>query len=332
METLGSPDKQLSDEAQLLKEGRQLVTRAVQLSTQTHKIKVWVPILCSMVLTGYYLYGLHKKATSGMDLTPPAAQAPAAVAETEAASQKGATAPADAPQAEPAAAPDFSVSNSATDGDIRKQAEQAHAAQQFGDEGKLWQQFMDRSGTPQAACPAIGKAYERAGEVDLSIQAYEKCMSLDGGNLDTAVAFAHVLETKRDFKRAASVYHQVLSKDPGNLDAQTGMALLELKQSHLHEAEAEALRILHKAPNQTDALLIAGIVAWRESRLPDAERIFLRGAALDDRRADFHGFLGRIAEAERRPQDALREYDKALALDGSDAEIAERRDRLQQAH
>jgi len=329
MESLDAPEKPLSDEAQLLREGRQFVKRAVQLGTQTHKIRVWVPVLCSMILTGYYLYGLHKKQQpTGMDLAPAAAASPASapVAETEAASEKAAAVPAEEAQPE-AATPGRNTGG----GDLRKQAQQAHAAQQFGDEAKLWQQIMDRSSTPQEACPAIGKAYERAGEIDSSIQAYEKCVSLEAGNTDTLVGFAHVLETKRDFKRAASLYHQILLKDGKNLDAQTGMALLELKQDHLHEAEQAAINILHKAPDQTDALLIAGIVAWRETRLPDAERIFLRGAALDDRRADFHAFLGRIAEAERRPQEALRQYDRALALDPGDADIVEHRDRLQQA-
>lgn len=331
MDTLGDRQKPLSEEAQLLKEGHQLVRRAVQLSTQTHKIKVWVPVLCSMVLTGYYLYGLHKKSSAaGMDLTPPAA--PAAVAETDTADGKAGAGDANAtPVAEPE--PERATpAGPQGDADIRKQAQQAHAAQQFGEEAKLWQQLLDGSSLPQQACPAVGRAYERAGEMEAAIKAYEKCLSFEPGNVDWLVGFAHVEQTKGDFDRAAALYRQVLAKDAKNLDAQTGLALVALKQSHLREAETAARGVLEKSPNQTDALLIAGIVAWRESRLPDAERIFLRGAALDDNRADFHAFLGRIAEAERRPQEALREYDKALSLDPSDAEIVERRERLQQAH
>lgn len=332
MESLDTTPKRLSDEAQLLHEGRQLAKRAVQLSTQTHKIKVWVPILCSMILTGYYLYGLHKKQqATGMDVTQPVAAEPAVP------SARGA----DAPVAEPpanSATPASSTAEAAppedpnaSDSDLRKEAAQAHSAGQFRDEAKLWQQYMTRSATPQQACPAIGVAYERAGDLAASLEAFEKCVSLMPGNADLLVAFAHALQTKGDFARSGSLYQQVIAHDAKNLDARTGLALLELKQNRLREAEATALGVLHQAPNETDALLIAGIVAWRESRLPEAERMFLRGAALDEQRPDFHAFLGRIAEAERRPQDALAQYDKALALDPSDADIAGRRDRLQQA-
>ncbi len=230
MDGLEAPQKQLSDEAQLLKEGRQLAKRAVQLSTQTHKIKVWVPILCSMILTGYYLYGLHKKQqANGMDLGQPVASAPVAV-EPSASNSK----PGDAPVVEPqtnsrnaaaapgdAAVPDSAAADpNASDTDLRKQAAQAHRAQQFGDEAKLWQQFMTRSSTPQAACPAIGTAYERAGDLDAAIQAFEKCVALEPRNADISVAFAHALQTKGDFTRAASLYRQVMAADPKNLDAQ----------------------------------------------------------------------------------------------------------------
>src|SRR5581483_9282414 len=80
MQTRRGPIKQLSAEARLLRDGRQLVARAVHLSTQTPKMKVWVPLLCSFVLTGYYLYTLHKKAAGGLPM-PPAAPS-AVVAET----------------------------------------------------------------------------------------------------------------------------------------------------------------------------------------------------------------------------------------------------------
>jgi len=321
--------KPSSDEARLLSDVRELLGRAGRLVTQTSKMKIWVPIVCSIVLTCYYLYAFHQKTPSAANLTMPGEPAAAVVAEPAPISQTGAPTTGAQPMTQSSAAsePETEIGYA----EIRKEAEQAHASQQFADEAKLWQQFMERSPLPQEACPAIGKAYERIGDIDTSIRAYERCVSIEPGNVDILVAFAHALQTNRDFDRAASLYRRVLLKDPGNLDARNGLALNELKQDHLREADQAVKSILEKAPDNTDALLIEGIVAWRQARLPDAEKIFLKGTALDDRRPDFHAFLGRIAEAERRPQDALREYEKALVLDPGDADIAERRSRLQEA-
>jgi tetratricopeptide (TPR) repeat protein len=318
------PRTHLSEEAQLLAEGRLLFSRAMLVVTRTSSIKVWVPLLCSMILTGYYLYTLHRKTVTLADVPSTVAEAaPKAVADN---------APAQASASTPiVASASASADNDAGDdyAEIQKEAEQAHSSQQFADEARLWQAFMDHAPLPQQACPAIGRAYERVGQIDKSVEAFEKCVSLDPGNLDILIAFAHALQTKSDFSRAAELYRQCLSKDPRKMDARTGLALIALKQNHLDEAGKDADGVLHVAPDNTDALLIAGIVAWREGKLQDAEQIFLKGVGLDDKRADFHAFLGRIAEAERRPQQALRQYDKVLELDPNDTETAERRDRLQ---
>ena len=333
MQAEKEPAQQLSAEEQLLlstggqlyKDARQWLSRAVDLYTRTSKTKVWVPILVSSLMSGYYLYSSHvSRSASSTDVSVPVAEsAPAAVAEAV-----------PLPKAPPftSAAPPLPAGD-APDGDdsdsgLRKRAEQAHADQQFGEEAKLLQQFADRSAAPQQVCPGIGKAYERAGDIDSAVQAFEQCAKLEPGNVDTLVAFGHALQNKSDFKRAASLYRRALLKDPGNLDAETGLALIELKQNNLHGAGEAVRPILLKAPNSTDALLIAGIVAWRQTRYADAEKIFLKGVEIDDHRADFHAFLGRIAEAERRPQDALRQYERALVLDPHDSEIADRRDHL----
>lgn len=319
-----TPDREMSAEARLLADGREWLHRAIRLITETSKVKVWVPLVCSMVLTGYYVYTLHHRTAAANDHPQAVAESPAPVPAAEAAQPDHAV-PADTP-----AAPVTGAGSDESYPEIRKRAEEAHAAQQFDQEAKLWQQFIEGAPAPQQACPQIGRAYELAGQIDDSVQAFEKCVALDPQNVDTLTAFAHVLQTKRDFTRAAELYRQVLSKDPKNVDAQTGVALLALKQDHLQEAQSEVDKILHAAPQNTDALLVAGIVAWRQGRLPDAERMFLRGENLDDSRADFHAFLGRIAEAEHRPQDAVRQYERALALDPNDSEIASRRDRLEQ--
>ena len=310
-------------------DGKQWLSRAADLYTHTSKIKIWVPVLGSILMTSYYMYTIHARAAApAPEVSQPAVQAapPAAVAVVE---EPGPAKPGVTPGASSA----FSASVVAggdddSDSDLLKRAQGAHSSQQFGEEAKYLQKAFDHSHSPQQVCPAIGKAYERAGDVDGAIRAFEQCTALMPGNVDMRIAFAHALQAKPDFKRATALYRQGLRDEPGNLDAQSGLALIELQQNHLPEAQHAAQAILQKVPDDTDALLITGIVAWRQSKLTEAEQIFSKGTGLDDKRADFHAFLGRIAEAQRRPQEALQQYEKALALDPNDSEIADRRDRL----
>ena len=313
-------------EEQLLKEGRQWLSRAANLYTQTPKIKIWVPVLSSVLLTGYYLYNMHAAAAQKTPLPAAPAAAPVAVevAEDTAAPKPTMAVSTVVVGIPPGAAADAEDS----DADLLKKAQQAHSDQQYGSEGSLLQKVLTRSKSPQNVCPAVGKAYERAGEIDLSIRAFEQCVAVAPGDVDTLLAFGHALQAKPDFKRAAAVYRECLQKDAGNVDAQSGLALIELRQNHLARADQAARAILQKAPENTDALLITGLAAWRQGKLSDAQKTFLRGVELDDRREDFHAFLGRIAEAQGRPQDALQQYERALALDPNDSDIADRRNRL----
>lgn len=319
-----SPQTGLSEEGQLLADCRRLFSRVLDWITRTSSIKVWVPIVCSFILTIYYIYTLHQKTVTAAALPQPVLEAPAKAVP-------------DIPMARPFVSfpPAADSPTAATRvveidyAEARKQAVQAHSSQQFAEEARLWQEFMRKSPDPQQACPAIGKAYERIGEIGTSIRAFEKCAALEPDNPDILIPFAHALQAKSDFSRAAGLYHQCLLKDPRNMDARTGLALIALRQNRLSAAAQAANEVLQVAPDNTDALLIAGIVSWRQGDLPAAERIFSKGVGLDDKRPDFHAFLGRIAEAQQHPQEALRQYDKALALDPNDSEITERRERLQ---
>lgn len=324
-------------EQQLLKDGGQWLKRAADLYTQTPKIKIWVPVLCSLLITSYYLYSMHARSAQfhapslSAEPAPPVAPPAAVVVDDSPGPRKTITSASSEPSgtvADTAAGVSMATSENASDAELLQQAQQAHGSQQFADEAKLLQRVFDRSPSSRGVCPEIGKAYERAGEIDPAIRSFEHCISLAPDNVDTLIAFAHTLVAKPDLRRASALYRQCMQKDAENLDARTGMALIELKQNHLHEADQLSLGILHRAPGNTDALLITGIVAWRQARLNDAEEIFSKGTSLDNHRADFHAFLGRIAEAQRRPELALQEYEKALALDPADGDVADRRDRL----
>jgi tetratricopeptide (TPR) repeat protein len=322
-------------EEQLLKEGAHWLKRAAKLYTQTPKLRIWLPVLGSLILTIYYLHAIHSFSSQG-GAAPPPSTAPAAPASTQAAPavvvEEDAATPqtgGKTPPLPPSPIADNASDADLTDADLLQRAQQAHASQQFAEEARYLQKIVDHGKDIQQACPAIGKAYERANQIDSAIEAFEHCSALAPGDIDTLLGLAHALQAKPDLKRASALYRQTLQNDPGNQDAQAGLALVELKQNHLAEADSAATTILRKSPDNTDALLITGIVAWRQSRLADAERIFSRGVMLDDHRPDFHVFLGRIAEAQRRPQEALQQYEKALQLDPSDTDTTDRRNRLQ---
>jgi tetratricopeptide (TPR) repeat protein len=323
----------LQAEEQLLKDGSQWLKRAANLYTQTPKLKIWLPVVCSVLVTGYYLYVIHARAVPHTPETPiptvsavPNPQTSVVADEAPGAPKFSAVSVADTP------AGSASGSAPAGDGsnlDLLQQAQQAHSSQQFSSEGKLLQTVLERSSpaTP-GVCPQIGIAYERAGDLAAAGKSFDRCLSAAPANTDILIAFAHVLLAKQEFGRASALYRQALQQDAANQDARTGLALVELRQNHLPQAAQSAAAVLRKSPNNTDALLITGIVAFRQSRLDDAEQIFNKGIELDDHRADFHAFLGRVAEARGQTQAALQEFEKALALDPGDTELAARRDRL----
>jgi tetratricopeptide (TPR) repeat protein len=325
----------LAAEEQLIQDGRIWLKRALALYTQTPKVKIWVPVVGSMLLTGYYLYTLHARSAAAAAPAPTATVQPApavvAIPDNPRFSPERAAIPvasAAAFSSEPASTVNSELSNA----DLLEQAQQAHANQQYAQEAQLLRQSLDRFRSPRGVCPEIGMSYERAGDGRSALAAFKRCATLEPANLDTLNAFAYALQSKSDFNGAAILYRQVLRKDPGNLDAQGGTALLDLRENHLSKADAAAHAILRAAPANTDALLIEGLVAWRQGRLADAEQVFSAGVKLDPRRPDFEAFLGRIADAQHRSKEALQHYQKALALNPGDADIMDRRDRLQGAH
>ncbi len=211
---------------------------------------------------------------------------------------------------------------------LRLQAEQAHQVGHFREEAEFWKQFQDRAPLPEEACPAIGLAYERAREPRRALAAYERCLSLNPDDVDSLVAYAHLLEMQSDLPRASELYGQGLKKFPDNPDVLIGLARIQLRQDHVADASKAAKQVLLRSPQNSDALLVAGIAAWRQSQLEEAKQYLQRGAALHNKDSEFHSFLGRIAEAEQHPKEALEEYTEALSINPNAEGIAELRKRL----
>jgi hypothetical protein len=149
----------LQAEEQLLKDGGQWLKRAADLYTQTPKIKIWVPAVCSMLLTTYYLFNMHGRTAATASLPAAQSNPPAAVVVVDDAPLPNKRTSGDGPGERAGVVTEVPAAD-ASEADLLLQAQQAHGNSQFADEAMLLQKVAEHARSWQAVCPEIGKAYD----------------------------------------------------------------------------------------------------------------------------------------------------------------------------
>ncbi len=200
----------------------------------------------------------------------------------------------------------------------------------YREEAQYWETYMDRAPTPVTACPQIGLAYWKLGDMGQgpAIKAYERCLSMDPKNADFVFYLAHALEMQGDYPRAADMYQRGLSISPDYPDMQLGLARIWLRTDRIRDAQAAVRRVLDKYPDKVDALLVAGLIYSRQGHYGKAKEYLRRGVKLSPQYADFYLTLARIADDEKDYAEELRQYNRTLELLPNDAQLRARRDAL----
>jgi Flp pilus assembly protein TadD len=82
------------------------------------------------------------------------------------------------------------------------------------EEAAAWESYLTRSSVPQAACPAIADAYDRAGSAVASLGALERCARLDPAEPERHLDLGDGLARAGRFEEAHAAYRRGLAIDP----------------------------------------------------------------------------------------------------------------------
>ena len=201
----------------------------------------------------------------------------------------------------------------------------------YSEEAAMWESYMAQAPRPIEACPQVGIAYQKAGEVPAAVSALEKCLALEPANPDSIFYLARALERDGQTDRAAELYTRGVELSPAYLDLQIGLARTRLHQGKAAEARAMAEKIAAASPNNVDALLVAGLACEQLGDRATARGYLERGAGLADSYVDFHVALGKLAEQDANLDQAIQQYQKVAELDKSNTAVIQKLSLLRRA-
>ena len=201
----------------------------------------------------------------------------------------------------------------------------------YSEEAAMWESYLTQAPRPIEACPQVGVAYEKAGEIQSAVSALDKCLMLEPANPDSIFYLARALEREGQTDRAAELYARGAALSPGYVDLAIGLARTRLHQGKAADARAMAQKIVNGSPNNVDALLVLGLACQQLGDRTAARGYLERGARLADSYVDFHLALGNLAEQDSNLDQAIEQYQKVADLDKSNTAVIQRLHLLRRA-
>jgi tetratricopeptide (TPR) repeat protein len=86
--------------------------------------------------------------------------------------------------------------------------------ERHAEEAAAWEAYLTRSSVPEAACPAIAEAYDRAGDRGASLRALERCAQLEPLDAERLLDFGDGLSRAGRADAALAAYRRGLALDP----------------------------------------------------------------------------------------------------------------------
>ncbi len=168
----------------------------------------------------------------------------------------------------------------------------------YGDEAQMWETVPAVRPLPGEGCPQIGIAYQKQSRPLDAEKAFERCYIIEP-NSDNILFYAHALEMKGDYRKAASLYGQGVKRSPDYSDMSLGLARVQMFQEQLGPAKQRVLAVLKRSPDYVDALLLAGMICTRQGEFVEARKYLQHGIKLSPSYRDLRLAMGQLARAER---------------------------------
>lgn len=165
-------------------------------------------------------------------------------------------------------------------------------------EAAAWEDYAAVAPFPTEACPALGRAYERAGDAARGLEAHRRCLSWDPGKADLKLWYGRALEGAGRAAEAEPLYHDILETSPRYSDAALFLGRIRLRRDDVAGAAQLIEPVLARAPKNPDALLFGALLERRRGRPDKAKELLRRGIELSPDYADLHLVLAGILEGQ----------------------------------
>lgn len=165
-------------------------------------------------------------------------------------------------------------------------------------EAAAWEEYAAVAPFPTEACPALGRAYERAGDAARGLEAHRRCLSWDPSKSDLKLYHGRALEGAGRAAEAERLYREILAASPRYSDAALFLGRILLRRDEVPGAAALIEPVLARAPKNPDALLFGAMLERRRGRPERAKELLRRGIEVSPAYADLHLVLASVLEAE----------------------------------
>lgn len=181
-------------------------------------------------------------------------------------------------------------------------------------EAAAWEQFVKSAATPEDACPALPQAYQRAGDENAALGAFERCRDFDPSSAEGWFFLGQAYRRAGRDAESVATFRNAVRVDPQHADSRVGLAGGLLRAGEAAEALAVIEPMVSYDPLNADVHLMRGLALLRLDRRVDARASLERAHALDDDYVDVLMALGMLEYADGRMPLARGHFTRAASL------------------
>jgi Tfp pilus assembly protein PilF len=164
----------------------------------------------------------------------------------------------------------------------------------------------------------MGVYYEDAGDLERSIQEYQKARDADRYNIDTRLNLATAYLKKNDFAKAIDELNAAVGIDADAPEPHAILALIYSAQGNESLAKKEYETTFKKAsarqPKNVEIYKGLGLVYLSQKKYKEAQAAYLLALDLEPDDSEAHFFLGNIYDEQKDRRKAIQEFKRAIKL------------------
>ena len=159
-----------------------------------------------------------------------------------------------------------------------------------------------------------GAILQELGQLDLSIDAYNKALAIEPNYADAHYNIGMALQRQGKLKEAIKAYNKALAIKPDNAEAYNNMGIALHEQGKLEEVIEAYNKALAIKPDYAEAYYNMGGTLEEQGKLEEAIEAYNKALAIKPDYAEAYNNMGGTLKEQGKLEEAIEAYNKALAI------------------